>query len=135
MCHQKLSSSQNSFEDCNGSGLREHEKMMSAIESEEAYEEKLRMVQEERSKMQEESRLLEAEKEWRSLQTPYALCEQNWAKCAKLESQISRQQLSSHEETLADAASLVVQERRLEEQERERGIALKCLKASPDLHD
>jgi hypothetical protein len=39
------------------------------------------------------------------------------AKCAKRESKFSRQQLSYHEETLADAASLVAQERRLEEQE------------------
>ena len=69
--------------------------------------------------MQEESRLLEAENEWRSSGTPQALCEQYWAPCAGLESKFSRQQLSSHEETLADAATLVVQERRLEEQERE----------------
>ena len=67
--------------------------------------------------MQEESRLLEAENEWRRSETPQALCVQYWASCAKLESKFSRQQLSSHEETLADAASLVAQERRLEEQE------------------
>ena len=91
--------------------------MMRTVEIEEADEEELRIVQEERLKMQEESRLLEAENEWRRSETPQALCVQYWASCAKLESKFSRQQLSSHEETLADAASLVAQERRLEEQE------------------
>ncbi len=44
---------------------------MSAIETEEADEEEL--VQEKRLRMQEESRLLEAEHEWRSSETPQAL--------------------------------------------------------------